>query len=135
MHNNYITQTGSGRILIRRHDEENARWLWCYCGRTADSFQVKPNSVPGQNVEVYRIKQFRGRKIIQQARVHNGMVRNLPEKTSTRILRAIEQLSSGQQLGLNMIFIENGRRVFCRLNNSEIEICTLDDPITFEEDC
>lgn len=133
MLNNYVTQTDLRRILIRYQDPADGQRKWRYCGQTAELFQLKPEAASGRQCETFRIKQFRGKKIIQQAHVHNGVARNIPEAPTAKILSAIDRLPPEQRNQLNTIFIDNGIRVFCRMNNKEIEICTLAEPVIMED--
>ena len=133
MVNNYVTQTDFRRILVRYQEPADGQRKWCYCGQTAELFQLKPEAASELKCETFRIKQFRGKKIIQQAHVHNGVARNVPEAPAEKILSAIDRLPPEQKNQLNTVFIDHGTRVFCRMNNKEIEICTLAEPVVMED--
>ena len=125
MRNNYLRQTSSGRIFLRQHDEGDDRWYWIYCGKTAELFRPKE---PSAAVEEFRLRTFRGRRIIQQARAVDGVARNLPEPHAQKIFAALDALPPELAGRLRKIYIADGVDVFFPDAGAEHHLCLLESP-------
>ena len=118
MRNNYLHQSSSGRIFLRQCEGEE--WSWLYCGKTAALFQVAA-AAENDVVEEFKVKSFRGQRIIQQARPVHGIARNLPSDLAGEILEALDKAKI-QSL---QISVKNKKYVEIRQNGSVIVLCTL----------
>ena len=123
MRNNYLRQTSSGRIFIRQHDGDD-RWYWVYCGRTPELFRAQPAAA----AEEFKLRPFRGRTVIQQARPVGGVARNIPEPHAGKIFAAIAALPPELRDGVKKLYIADGTRVFLRAAGAERPVCFLDAP-------
>lgn len=124
MQNNYVRQSSSGRIFLRQNNDDE--WSWLFCGQTEEIFQTVPSSEQ-ELVDEFKIKSFRGKRIIQQARAKQGIARNFPEELAGEVFDSLEK----NKLQCSQIFVRNRKYVEVRQEGNVIALCALSRELEF----